>query len=159
MSASASLRTRKNRRRALGALIAAPLLALGIAAGTGTAHASPLVFVPAEVPLGGGHCAVSGWPNGEIFCGTSEGANFPNGTQEIFGVGLNGAVWTDWGTEAHPSGWKSLGNPSGGCVHIYRLNIANYGNYSLTIGCYDNSGELWERDRSAGVNGGWGSWY
>ena len=87
------------------------------------------------------------------------GVNFPNRTQEIFGVGLDNAVWTDWGTEASPSGWKSLGAPSGGCVHSYRLNIANYGNYSVTIGCYDNSGELWERDRSAGVNGGWGMWY
>jgi hypothetical protein len=87
------------------------------------------------------------------------GANFPNGTQEIFGVGLDGAVWTDWGTEARPSGWKSLGAPSGECVHSGRLNIANYANYSLTMGCYDNSGELWERDRSAGVNGGWGTWY
>jgi len=159
MSASASLLTGKS-RRVLRALIAAPLLALGIAAGPGTAHASsPLVFVPAEVPVGGGHCTVSGWPHGEIFCGTSEGANFPNGTQEIFGVGLDGAVWTDWGTEASPSGWKSLGAPSGGCVHSYRLNIANYANYSLTIGCYDNSGVLWEKYRSAGVNGGWGGWY
>src|ERR1700753_4323886 len=156
MSASASPRTGKNRRRVLLALIAAPLLALGIAAGHGTAHASPLWFFPAEVSVGGGHCTVSGWPHGEIFCGTSVGANFPNGTQEIFGVGLDGAVWTDWGTEASPSGWKSLGAPSGGCVHSGRLNIANYTTYSLTIGCYDNSGELWEKDRSAGVNGGWG---
>src|SRR5581483_608690 len=94
----------------------APLLALGIAAGSGTAHASSNPFTPKEVPLGNNHCSVSGWPGGTIFCGTSVGTNFPNKTQEIFGIGLDGAVWTDWGTEAHPSGWKSMGAPtSGGC--------------------------------------------
>jgi hypothetical protein len=30
--------------------------------------------------VGGGHATVSGCPNGEIGCGTSEWANFPNGT-------------------------------------------------------------------------------
>src|SRR5215471_16749588 len=65
MSASASLLTGKNRRRALQALIAAPLLALGIAAGSGTAHAVTGIFAPGEVRLADGHCAVSGWPHGE----------------------------------------------------------------------------------------------
>jgi len=97
MSASASLLTGKNRRRALQALIAAPLLALGIAAGSGTAHAVTGIFAPGEVRLADGHCAVSGWPHGEILCKTSVGANFPNHTQEIFGIGLDGAMWTDWG--------------------------------------------------------------
>jgi hypothetical protein len=157
MSASASLLTGKNHRRVLQALIAATLLALGIAAGPGTAHASNPIFTPAEVQVGGGHCTVSGWPHGEIFCGTSEGANLPNGTQEIFGVGLDGAVWTDWGTEASPSGWQSMGAPSGGCAHSGRLSIANYGNYELSIGCDDN-GIIRYRYRSAGPNGGWSGW-
>ena len=159
MSASASLLTGKNRRRALRALIAAPLVALGVAAGSGSAHASAPYFFPGEVPVNSQDCAVSGWPHGEILCGTSVGANFPNGTQEVFGIGLDGAVWTDWGTEASPSGWKSLGAPPNVCVNYGHLNLGNNGNYSLTIGCYDQNLELWQRDRSAGPNGGWGAWY
>jgi hypothetical protein len=160
MSASASLLTGKNRRRALLALIAAPLVALGSVAGSGTAYAAPPpVFRPAEVQLGGGHCSVSGWPNGEIFCGSSIGANFPNGTQEVFGIGLDEAVWTDWGTEASPSGWKSLGappntrcNPAGGTV------LSNNGDYGLVIACLGMDGNVWIRVRADGVNGGWAPW-
>jgi hypothetical protein len=161
MPASAPLLTGKNRRRALQALIAAPLLALGIAAGSGTAHAaSSPTFVPEEIHLADGHCSISGWPNGEIFCGTSIGANFPNGTQEIFGIGLNDAVWTDWGTEARPSGWKSLGAPTTGrCNPSDGLALRNTGDYELTIFCLDNNaGTLWFDDRGAGVSAGWGGW-
>lgn len=161
MSASAPLLTGKNRRRALQALIAAPLLALGVAAGSGTAHASSTTFRPAEVHLADGHCSISGWPNGEIFCGTSIGANFPNGTQEIFGIGLNDAVWTDWGTEAKPSGWKSMGGPTTGlCRPSDGLTLANDGNYELYLDCLDNnSGTLWIDHRGAGVSAGWSGWY
>lgn len=160
MSASASLPTGRN-RRALQALIAAPLLALGIAAGSGTAYAaaSP-TFRPAEVHLADGHCAISGWPNGEIFCGTSIGANFPNGSQEIFGIGLNDAVWTDWGTEAKPSGWKSMGGPTTGlCNPGDGLALSNFGNYQLSLYCEDNNaGTLWFDTRGAGASGGWAGW-
>lgn len=166
MSASASLLTGKHRRRALQALIAVPLLALGIAAGPGTAHAASLTFIPGEVALGGGHCSISGWPNGTIFCGTSVGANFPNGTQEIFGIGLDAAVWTDWGTEARPSGWKSLGAPTtvgGGppdlCDPNFRLQLSNDGHYGLTLECHDIYGIPWYRVRSDGASGGWGGWF
>lgn len=164
MSASAPLLTGKNRRRALQALIAAPLLALGIAAGSGTAHASSLTFIPAEVHLSNGYCSVSGWPGGTIFCGTSMGANFPNGTQEVFGIGTSGAVWTDWGTEAKPSGWHSLGAPTtGGCDPTYnlgsnRLGIGNDGDYGLGVNCYSNLGDLWEIRRNDGPSGGWNGW-
>jgi hypothetical protein len=163
MSASASLLTGKNRRRALQALIAAPLLALGIAAGSGTAHAStPATFRPAEVHLSNGYCSVSGWPGGTIYCGTSRGANLPNRTQEIFGIGLDGAVWTDWGTEAHPSGWKLLDGPTSpifdtcsGC-----LGLANTGNYQLHVVGLDYPNHIpHEDDRSAGPSGEWDGWW
>ncbi len=157
---SAPLLTGKNRRRALTALCAAPLVALGIAAGSGTAHADSSTFYPAEVHLSNGYCSVSGWPGGTIFCTTSSGVNFPNGTQEIFGIGTNYAVWTDYGTEAHASGWQSMGAPSGGCdPGKGHLPVANEGNYALILGCYDNYGDVpWTKDRSAGVSGGWSAW-
>jgi hypothetical protein len=159
MSASAPLLTSKKRRRALLALIAAPLVALGIAAGAGTAHAATS-FRPAEVHLSNGYCSISGWPGGTIFCGTSIGANFPNGTQEIFGIGTNKAVWTDWGTEAHPSGWKSMGGPTTGlCNPSDGLALDPYANYALTIYCQDNNaGTLWYDERGASATSGWGGW-
>ena len=161
MSASASLLTGKNRRRALRALIAGPLLALGLAAGSGTAHASgPGTFTPGEIHLGNNHCSVSGWPGGTIYCGTSIGTNFPNGTQEICGTGLSGAVWTVWGTEAHPSGWKSMGSPaSGGCYASQQLALTNAGDYGLILACNDNFGNFYENVRSYGQNGGWSGWF
>jgi hypothetical protein len=160
MSAPASLRTGKNRRRALRALLAGPLLALGIAAGPGTAHASDPVFTPAEVHLADGHCSVSGWPHGEIFCGTSVGANFPDGTQEIFGIGLNDAMWTDWGTEASPSGWKSMGAPpTSRCDPGSTDGLSNDGDYALVLDCHDFSGTLWFNDRGAGASAGWSGWH
>jgi hypothetical protein len=160
MSASAPLLTGKHRRRALQALIAATLLALGIAAGSGTAHADGPTFTPAEVHLPNGNCSVSGWPHGTIFCGTSIGVTFPNQTQEIFGVGLDGAVWTDWGTEAHPSGWKSMGDPTAGfgCDTNARLYLRNIGNYVLNLGCYSFGG-FYLNDRSPRVNGTWSGWF
>jgi hypothetical protein len=162
MSASASLLTGKNRRRALQALIAAPLLALGIAAGPGTAHAAaPLLFTPAQVQLGGGHCSVSGWPHGTIFCGTSLGASFPNGTQEIFGIGLDDSMWTDWGTEAHPSGWQQLspGLSDTFCAPSWGIVLSNNGDYGLEVECWDFNGKAWFDDRSDGASGGWSGWY
>jgi hypothetical protein len=111
--------------------------------------------------LANGYCSISGWPNGEIFCGTSIGANFPNGTQEIFGIGLNDAVWTDWGKEASPSGWKSMGGPTTGlCKPSQGLALSNYGNYQLTLYCSDNNaGTLWYDERGAGASAGWSGWY
>jgi hypothetical protein len=160
MSALASLLTGKNRRRVLQALIAAPLLALGIAAGPGTAHASSAYLIfPTEIPLADGYCAVSGWPHGEIYCGTSAGVNFPNNTQEIFGIGLNKAVWTDWGTQAKPSGWKSMGAPPNRCDPTAPLFLGSVDDaYALDLECGDPQGNVWYDDRSAGVNGGWGGW-
>jgi hypothetical protein len=162
-SASAPLLTGKNRRRTFQALIAAPLLALGIAAGSGTAHASSLTFIPGEVHLSNGYCSVSGWPGGTIYCGTSVGANFPNGTQEIFGTGLNDAVWTDWGTEAHPSGWKSLGAPPHECDpnpgnESGRLLLSNDTNYGLSLYCTEFNGFTAADYRSDGPNGSWSGW-
>ena len=162
MPASAPLLTGKKRRRALQALIAAPLLALGIAAGSGTAHASPSpTFRPGEVQLGNGHCSVSGWPGGTIFCGTSRGANLPNGTQEIFGIGLDGGVWTDWGTEASPSGWKLLdGSSSPTCDPSSGLGLANNGDYRLVVECLNIINHFpWQDDRAAGASGGWSGWH
>jgi hypothetical protein len=159
MSASASFLTGKNRRRAFQALIAGSFLVLGVAAGPGTAHAAPLTFTPAEVHLADGHCSVSGWPHGEIFCGTSAGANFPNGTQEIFGIGLDDGVWTDWGTEARPSGWVKLGVQTFTCDTDQRLQILNLGNYQITITCSNSEDAvIWANARSAGVNGTWAGW-
>lgn len=160
MPASAPPRTGKNRRRVLQAVIAAPLLALGIAAGSGTAHASSPLFTPAEVHLSDGNCSVSGWPHGEIFCGTSVGANLPNGTQEIFGIGLNYAVWTDWGTEARPSGWKQLSGPQPSICDPSngRLVLGNDGDYGLIVGCTDFSGTTWSNSRGDGPNGTWSGW-
>lgn len=159
MSASTPLLTDKHRHRALQLLIAVPLLALGIAAGAGTAYASSPTFTPAEVHLSNGYCSVSGWPNGEIFCGTSKGANLPDGTQEIFGIGLDDAVWTDWGTEAHPSSWKSLGAPSNGCNAGHgRLDLTNYGDYNLAVGCWDFNGNETIDVRIDGPNGTWLGW-
>jgi hypothetical protein len=102
MSASAPLLTGKNRRRGLQALIAAPLLALGI------------------------------------------GANFPNGTQEIFGIGLDDSMWTDWGTEAHPSGWQqlspALSDPF--CDPSWGIVLSNNGDYGLEVECCDFNGKV-----------------
>jgi hypothetical protein len=161
MSVSASLLAGKNRRRALQALIAGPLLALGITAGSGTAHASSLTFIPAEVPQGGGDCTISGWPNGEILCGSSRGANFPNGTQEIFGIGLDGNVWTDWGTEARPSGWKSMGGFASQNIPFadIRINISNDGDYGLTISCVTIYGTTYYDKRGDGASAGWSGWF
>lgn len=159
MPASAPLLTGKNRRRALQALIATLLLALGIAAGSGAAHASSLTFTPAQIQLGDDHCSVGGWPGGTIYCFTAVGVNFPNGTQEIFGVGLSGAAWTVWGTEANPSSWTSLGAPAtGGCDASNQLGLTTDGNYGLDLTCFDNFGHFYRNGRTDGVSGGWLGW-
>jgi hypothetical protein len=157
MSASAALLTGKKGRRALQALIAAPLMALGIAAGSGTAHASTTnLFRPEQDPQANGYCSVSGWPNGYIICGSGIGVTFPNGTQEVFGIGENGAMWTDWGTESNPSGWKTMG---GQCDTLFATGLSNNGNYSVTLYCVaPNAGDYYSKTRSAGVSGGWGGW-
>jgi hypothetical protein len=96
----------------------------------------------------------------EIFCGTSVGANLPNGTQEIFGIGLNYAVWTDWGTEARPSGWKQLSGPQPSICDPSngRLVLGNDGDYGLIVGCTDFSGTTWSNSRGDGPNGTWSGW-
>jgi hypothetical protein len=159
MSPSASLHTGKHRRRALLATLVAPLVTLGIAIGPGMAHAStPALFLPAENSLGNNNCSVSGWPNGIIWCGTGVGANFPNGTQEVFGIGQDDAVWTDYGTESHPSGWKSLGGSCDPDVD-YSLGLSNSGDYYLTVYCLGGNSDYWAKTRSPGVSGGWGGWH
>ncbi len=159
MSASAALLTGKKGRRALQALIAAPLMALGIAAGSGTAHASTTdLFRPEQNQQANGYCSVSGWPNGYIFCGSGIGIGitFPNGTQEVFGIGEDNAMWTDYGTESHPSGWKSMG---GQCLTLFATGLSNNGNYSVTLYCVGTNNDYCYRTRSAGVSGGWGGWH
>ena len=159
MSPSASLHTSKHRRALLAILVAA-LVALGIAIGPGTAHASTAdLFIPAQPGLGAGTCSAGGW-GGIIWCGTGIGVTFPNGTQEVFGIGAGGgagedAMWTVWGTEAHASGWKSLG---GICNPFFVTGLSNNLNYSLTIYCVGSNGDWWSRTRSSGVSGGWGAW-
>jgi hypothetical protein len=155
MSASAAPPTGKKGRRALQALIAAPLMALGIAAGSGTAHASTTdLFIPEQNPQPNGYCSVSGWANGYIFCGSGIGVTFPNGNQEVFGIGEDGAMWTDWGTEAHPSGWKTMG---GQCQTLFSTGLSNNGNYSVTLYCVGNN-EYYSKTRATGPSGGWGGW-
>jgi hypothetical protein len=137
-------------------MLIAALVALGIAIGPGTAHASTTgLFRPAENSLGNSECSVSGWPNGIIWCGTGIGANFPNGTQEVFGIGLNGAMWTDYGTESHPSGWKSLG---GSCVRAYVTGLASDGDYGLSLFCIGIDLNWYVNTRDFGVSGGWSGW-
>jgi hypothetical protein len=131
MPPSASLHTAKHRRRALLAILVAPLVALGIAIGPGTAHAgTPELFFPAQPhALENGTCFVSGWPNGIILCQTGIGVNFYNNTQEIFGIGPDRVVYTDYGTESNPSGWKSMG---GTCNSDLSNGLSSQGNYALT---------------------------
>jgi len=134
-------------------------------AATGT-MAAPAKLVPASTSVISAatsschSCSVSGWPHGEIFCGTSVGANLPNGTQEIFGIGLNYAVWTDWGTEARPSGWKQLSGPQPSICDPSngRLVLGNDGDYGLIVGCTDFSGTTWSNSRGDGPNGTWSGW-
>jgi len=162
MSAPAFLRIGRHRRRALLAILVAPLAALGIVTGSGTAHASTAgLFIPAQNYAGQpNECSVSGWPNGTIWCYTGVGANFPNHTQEVFGIGTNNAVWTDWGTEANPSGWKSMG---GQCDPSYGLGLSsNAGTYGLTLYCVASgpgaNGDYWYKTRGAGQSAGWSGW-
>jgi hypothetical protein len=158
MSAPASLRTGRHRRRALLAILVAPLAVLGIVTGSGTAHASTAgLFIPAQNYAGQpNECSVSGWPNGIIWCGTGIGVTFPNGHQEVFGTGLNDAVWTDWGTEANPSGWKSMG---GQCGQGFNLGLSSEpGTYGLTLYCVGGNADYWYKTRGSGVNAGWSGW-
>ncbi len=158
MSPAASLRTGGRPRRTLLAILLATLVALGVAIGPGTAHASTSsLFIPAQyVQSTTTFCNVSGWPNGAIWCGTGIGINFPNnGGQEVFGNGENEAVWTDWGTEAHPSGWKSLGGQCGNSP----LGLNDHGDYSVTLFCDALHGpDYWYNTRGYGANGTWGGW-
>ena len=159
MSASVSARRPTGKFRRSLALIAGPLLAMGAVVGSGgNAQAASLVFIPAQVHLSNGYCSISGWPGGTIFCNTGIGANVPNGTQEIFGIGTNGGLWTDWGTEAKPSGWRSL-SPSGMCNGHGQVNLGNDGNYGLAFECVSGgtSGVV-GISRSDGPNGRWGAW-
>jgi hypothetical protein len=161
MSQSASLHTGKHRRALLAILVAA-LVALGIAIGPGTAHASTAdLFIPAQPQKGKGTCSAGGW-GGTIWCGTGIGVTFPDGTQEVFGIGtadgaIDNAMWTIFGTEAHPSAWESLG---GICDETWAVGLSNNLNYSLTLYCVgtNNPQTWWRKTRSSGVSGGWGAW-
>lgn len=68
-------------------------------------------------------------------------------------------MWTDWGTEGNPSGWKSLDSPTtGGCDASHQLGLTTDGDYGLDLTCYDNFRHFYRNGRGDGPNGGWSGW-
>ncbi|WP_130511958.1 hypothetical protein [Krasilnikovia cinnamomea] len=94
---------------------------------------------------------------GTFLCGGNYGEGkafykFSNGTEEIFVIGTDHAVWTRWtvvGGEL--SRWTTLGGRS----EIGPI-VTNRGRDAVSVTIRDSQGTAWARDRSTA--GRWGDW-
>ncbi len=122
-------------------LIAAP--ATASAAPQRTTTSSAASYICFELQLGGS------W-----YCDFGETwYQFPNGTWQVFVIGLDYAVWTRWENPDHTwSGWTSMGGNCRSRVHV----TAHHGR-TPTITVTGMDGNHWHRTRS--VDGHWPAWH
>ena len=135
--------------RALGiAAVAASILGLAPSANAATA-------IPAVASADSSVCQLPTY-GGRYYCGYgSRSWTFANGTEQVFVIGTNFAVWTRWKSNGNLSSWTSLG---GEIRHTYSYDdFKRYscgGNPWLNIVGLDN--QWWKRAR--GSDGTWSAW-
>ncbi|CAM5470364.1 hypothetical protein [Streptomyces tanashiensis] len=85
--------------------------------------------------------------------GCSEYA-LPNGEEQVFGVGTDGAVWTRWSrTNGTLSSWTSLGGQARSSV-----SAEGYG-WAITLSVIGTDGNWWYNNRGGTSSGGWSGWH
>ncbi|GAA2155637.1 hypothetical protein GCM10009760_55740 [Kitasatospora kazusensis] len=98
-------------------------------------------------------CQLKGAPYDCSYTVTS--VTLPDGTKELFVVGTDHAVWTNWSyTNGSWSGWQSMG---GGVESGITVGGKADGGWSFFISATGTDGNTWYRQRSA--NGYWGPWH
>ncbi|MGW6912858.1 hypothetical protein ACWGB8_03390 [Kitasatospora sp. NPDC054939] len=138
-------------KRIKAAVAAAAVLAgVGLAAGPANAADSSAVK---------SNCTSKQW-GGKFYCGGAYGASgtttftFRDGTQEVFVIGTDRAVWHNWtvgGGRTH--GWVSLGGKMASGVEFTAQSTSG----AFTIGAMSTAGYPMYRDREA--SGYWGDWW
>jgi hypothetical protein len=97
-------------------------------------------------------CQLHGAPYDCSYTVTSE--PLPNGTQQLFVVGTDHAVWTDWSLpNGSWAGWQSLGGTVESGISIWDVSD---GGWVFSIVATGTDGNPWHRTRSA--DGAWSPW-
>lgn len=182
---TALLNRKRPRRVGLLATLACALLAVGLIAGGGAASASvsapqlkaasssdPTWPAPSEqLEVSGGSnplCTFTDW-GGTFYCNSEALVLMPNNYFEVFVIGTNHTVYTQWSSSSGLSGWNdSLGgqcldphqngaNYTGEDVGLWWTNPSNGWNW--TIDCIGTDGGRWFDQRTGSAAGAWSGWY
>ncbi|MFI1015993.1 hypothetical protein [Streptomyces sp. NPDC020965] len=152
----------KRLRRAVASAAVVTATVVGAIAGTaGTAQA-----YPSEMTYN--HCNKPGitalefepymWPGALYLCGGGFGDKiarylFADGSQQVFFVGADYAIWSGWFTPGE--GWGPMVS-LGGKVTSDPV-ISAYSGNALTLKVRGTDGRSWYKDRYA--NGAWSAWH
>lgn len=179
MSVLRAIHTRMHPLGRVAAMLAGPLLALGLVVGGGAAPAlaSTAASAPATTtyfsaptahaavqPAASCSWSINGVALGTIICpSTGLLVEFANGTYEDFEVGTSHAVWTAWGSG---TSWaeKSLGgaayyDSAGSGNPTVWLVARSADGWGMTIGTTNASGQHRCLNRTDSASGSWGSWF
>lgn len=144
---------------AAGSTLVAPS-GVGKLAAASPAHAT---VVGREAPESIGECTLTNGWGGGFYCASTDpdhGAiwyEFPNGTEEVFVVGLDWSVWTRWNnTSGGLSAWTSLGGQVEHTEPVIGLSGSSWG---VTLVVFGTNGDYYYDTRSDSPSGGWTGWY
>lgn len=80
--------------------------------------------------------------------------DLPNGEQQVFGIGTDGAIWTRWSrTNGTLSSWTSLNGQ--GRSSVYAGGTA----WAITLSVIGTDGNWWYNNRGGTASGGWSGWH
>ncbi|MEU0248341.1 hypothetical protein ABZ192_29255 [Streptomyces sp. NPDC006235] len=80
--------------------------------------------------------------------------DLPNGEQQVFGIGTDGAIWTRWSrTNGTLSSWTSMGGQGRSTV------VAEGWGWAITLKVRGTDGNWWYNNRSGTPSGGWSGWH
>ncbi|RAG83645.1 hypothetical protein DN069_21035 [Streptacidiphilus pinicola] len=143
-------------RKLLNRLAVGATALLALAAGT-TAAAESASAAPTGAKAPASVCSDPTW-GGRYFCGGAYGngetwVNLPNGERQVFVVGTNHQMYTQWIYKYHHgSGWQSMGGVLDSWVTVRQYDGAAFSTVSI-----GSDGKAWARDR--GPSGNWTEWH
>ncbi|QEU90674.1 hypothetical protein [Streptomyces kanamyceticus] len=129
----------------------AGLTLVGTLAGTGSAVAAP---TGADAALASCVTSTRNWGgNIQNQYGCTE-YGLPNGEQQVFGVGTDGAIWTRWSrTNGTLSSWTSMGGQGRSTVY------AGGRGWAITLQVRGTDGNWYYNNRGGTPSGGWSGWH
>lgn len=136
--------------------VAAALSLVAVAASSGAAQASTSSAASAVTASTPGLCTLNNGWGGTFYCRSEDWWQMPNGNSQVFVIGTDDAVWTEWQVAGGLSGWQSMGgiaDPSSGIV-----TWSNSG-WSITIDVIGADNAVWFNTRGSSEGSTFGGWY